>query len=250
MTHKKGFTLIELLVVISIIALLMAIMMPALNKVRASAQSTVCKSNLRQLGLGLRFYAEANSEKLPLYADPGTGYYWMSPIAPYLSAKLNKGGEVDMGVALCPSASKLPDCTIQQAYGDSHTAWQMNFGMWKSSYGNNGWWFSNVDEAVYGIRYAPFVYKKYTQFYEDTPLFADAMWITGWANNKSVPPKVPATQENFGSGFATFWLDRHGSSINIVMADGSVQNMNIGDLWTIPWQKIWERKNFPKVNFP
>ena len=44
----KGFTLIELLVVISIIAVLMSIMMPALNKVRSQAKKTVCLSNCRQ----------------------------------------------------------------------------------------------------------------------------------------------------------------------------------------------------------
>lgn len=54
---SAGFTLIELLVVISIIALLMAIMMPALSKVRNSAQITVCGSNLKQIATGLNLYA-------------------------------------------------------------------------------------------------------------------------------------------------------------------------------------------------
>ncbi|MGE4286803.1 MAG: type II secretion system protein, partial [Phycisphaerae bacterium] len=47
-TVEKGFTLIELLVVISIIAMLMAIMMPALGKARESARMTLCKTNLKQ----------------------------------------------------------------------------------------------------------------------------------------------------------------------------------------------------------
>lgn len=57
-TYKKGFTLMELLVVISIIALLMSIMIPAMQKVKELARRTVCKSNLRQLGISLTLYAQ------------------------------------------------------------------------------------------------------------------------------------------------------------------------------------------------
>jgi prepilin-type N-terminal cleavage/methylation domain-containing protein len=55
--RKKGFTLIELLVVIAIIALLVAIILPSLAQARAIAKETVCKSNLKQMGIGLQFYA-------------------------------------------------------------------------------------------------------------------------------------------------------------------------------------------------
>lgn len=58
--HRAAFTLIELLVVIAIIALLAALLLPALAKARATAQQTVCKSNLKQLSLGLSLYATDN----------------------------------------------------------------------------------------------------------------------------------------------------------------------------------------------
>jgi prepilin-type N-terminal cleavage/methylation domain-containing protein len=57
-----GFTLIELLVVISIIAILMAIMMPALNKVRRQAKITICGNNLKQISVGLNLYASDHGQ--------------------------------------------------------------------------------------------------------------------------------------------------------------------------------------------
>jgi prepilin-type N-terminal cleavage/methylation domain-containing protein/prepilin-type processing-associated H-X9-DG protein len=64
-SHRKGFTLIELLVVIAIIALLMAILMPALRRAREQGKATVCSSNLKQIGLASRLYAEDNENKIP-----------------------------------------------------------------------------------------------------------------------------------------------------------------------------------------
>jgi len=65
MTRKKAFTLIELLVVISIIALLVSILMPALSKARFQAKSIVCKSNLHQWGLAINLYANDYDGKVP-----------------------------------------------------------------------------------------------------------------------------------------------------------------------------------------
>ena len=64
---NAGFTLIELLVVISIIALLVSILMPGLQKAREAARSTVCKTNLHQIGLGFEFYGHDYDGFLPPY---------------------------------------------------------------------------------------------------------------------------------------------------------------------------------------
>ncbi len=65
MKKCNAFTLIELLVVISIIALLVSIMMPALSRARAAAQKIVCMNNLRNLGLGMEFYLQENNQIFP-----------------------------------------------------------------------------------------------------------------------------------------------------------------------------------------
>lgn len=63
-SRKSGFTLIELLVVISIIALLLSILVPSLVRVREAGKRIVCLSNLKQLGLAFRMYAENNDDKI------------------------------------------------------------------------------------------------------------------------------------------------------------------------------------------
>lgn len=64
---QPGFTLIELLVVISIIALLIAVLLPALQAARAQAQTVVCLSNIRSSVLGMTLYAADNQEMYPAY---------------------------------------------------------------------------------------------------------------------------------------------------------------------------------------
>ena len=69
MRERNGFTLIELLVVIAIIALLMAILMPALQRVKAQAKTLGCQSNLKQWALIFSMYANEHDNKFPGWVD-------------------------------------------------------------------------------------------------------------------------------------------------------------------------------------
>jgi prepilin-type N-terminal cleavage/methylation domain-containing protein/prepilin-type processing-associated H-X9-DG protein len=75
MRKRGGFTLIELLVVISIIAILLAILIPSLSKAREKVKDTSCKSNLRNIGLALAMYLDANERKLP-NSGAANGFLW------------------------------------------------------------------------------------------------------------------------------------------------------------------------------
>ncbi|MBW2567003.1 MAG: type II secretion system protein [Deltaproteobacteria bacterium] len=89
---KKGFTLIELLVVIAIIALLMGILMPALQRVREQVKRVVCANQVRQQSMALLMYAQQNEGKMPLVTFDGGQWLWdLSYFA--TDAIINNGGE-------------------------------------------------------------------------------------------------------------------------------------------------------------
>lgn len=93
MLMKRGFTLIELLVVIAIIAVLMGVLMPALQKVKKQGQAVVCQSSLKQIGLAATLYAENNKYMIPRGLINAGSPAWFELFMPYLSQKPTTAGD-------------------------------------------------------------------------------------------------------------------------------------------------------------
>lgn len=117
---RPGFTLIELLVVISIIALLIALLLPAVKKSKANARAILCANQLRQLTLAARWYSEDYAQVLPTPIDKDPACCWTGDW--FTSKKLPAYMDIDMSYGAtdakqmaCPDAGKIK--TVYQHFG-------------------------------------------------------------------------------------------------------------------------------------
>jgi len=221
---EYGFTLVELLVVISIIVLLMALLLPALQRARKQAQATICQGRLRQLGMLAATY---------LHDENGFDVWHV------LTSKHEERPEL----GLCPSAPKPLPSTPDPSGRDRTGRGERGGGTFHAFY------YSRVDSSA---PYGSYGYNGWTQHYEgiepipswsasnvrgagNVPVFFDAANLIVSPHDDDRPPKTEGYDNT--CPMSLICLNRHHEGINMTFMDWSVRKVGLKELWTLKWHR-------------
>jgi len=263
---KNGFTLVELLVVIAIIALLMGILMPALSRVRRSAQSSACMVQMKQ-------WATVYS----MYTGDFDGYF----IPDYYPENYNSGARCDwwkilessykdLKLLCCPSATKLNcindgDTTndkyhegAKSPYGSHYSGTNASGEIYRISYSYNGWVGVAVNEtsATSLKRPAAARWASVNRIKQpnSVPVLGDTIGhARKFPHATTKPEAIPDVYINSNNCSSTshvdriieFCIRRHGPltnpNVNMAFADFSVRPIGLKALWSLNWHRDWVR---------
>lgn len=250
MTKRKGFTLIELLVVIAIIALLMAVLMPTLQKVRKQAKNVICQTRLKQWGAIFAAYTGSHNSSFMMGKfptdDPGLdpdtyiNNHWLNALEDYY--------DMDSGISLCPVASKVDaegGKGIFRAWG-----WGVIPAAWwppsncRGSYGSNDWILNHPPGRRRSSHNDPKNNWRTTNVKRpnEIPIFLDCISHDACPKETDEPPEFNGdTSWGIGtSEMRTFFIDRHDKYTNSLFMDFSVRKVGLKELYKLRWHRSFD----------
>ncbi len=251
--HKRnGFTLIELLVVIAIIALLMAILMPALQRVKEQARGVACQSNLKQWGTIFAMYTDDNNGFFPKRTS-GSGR-WINVMFDYYYRETK--------VRVCPMALKIANPIYPPGGtgtlgvgGNTFISWgkvgvtgsrpsgiDEPAGTW-GSYGINHWLYVAAQDPLYGQAAKDYWGTVNVRGGNNIPLFLDCwFWCAGPENDDTPPSYEGERFDPHTNSMNRFCINRHQQGVNSVFLDYSARKVYLKDLWHVKWAKNFDIK--------
>lgn len=272
-TKRNGFTLIELLVVISIVALLVAILLPAIGRAREVARKAICQSNLRMWYVGVEVYANDSRDYYPGIvafgqSHAGTAAYqgtYMSGAQPQWLRNANKAlpNYIDKAITCCPSADPFSLKTWstygtgdqEVIYGQTDYEIRCGFASNHVSYNDSGPidWPSATPGAYYNLRcYYDGMYAHFRQGFDFNYHREKGNYTGVRPNQKSIMFQDRARGPELDNSDAQGWQlkrSNHGGDLingaadgaNIVARNGQVRWMNLA--------AVWEKPNFRNENY-
>jgi prepilin-type processing-associated H-X9-DG protein len=224
--------LVELLVVISVIAVLMALLLPAFSRVKRQATTVLCQSKLRQWNMVLREYAADSRGRFPAEVS-GWGVPWLPVMTPYLDGS----GENQSDLLLCPVAAEPVTWDAPGRVGDTFRAWMdrpspdepprfvCSYGL---ATGVQRWmvWdaWRQRDRLIRVASPAK------------TPVLVDCINSDVCAGPYDPPPPYEGCFKPPSTGPISWCcINRHDGGINGLFLDGSFRKVGLKELWTLEW---------------
>jgi prepilin-type N-terminal cleavage/methylation domain-containing protein/prepilin-type processing-associated H-X9-DG protein len=270
--HRGAFTLVELLVVIGIIAILVALLLPALNKARRSAVQVTCQSNLRSIGQAYIMYVNDNKgTMLPgevrWPSSIGTvSSRWYMLLRPYVNKQLSSDGDLNRSVKAwrCPAdetnggyasqgAVFLPryggQAGITAANEASGAAEYLGRSYAVNQHATTGWFRSRTVASNYGNANTYWIRSNKVRRHSESIIITDFDWYRANTDGHWLkPPFAP-----FGVAWAV-WEEililtarRHpGNSLNGLYLDGHVMSHPIAELRRDGTQEKLLFRDYPK----
>jgi len=237
MRRRIGFTLIELLVVISIIALLIALLLPALGKARQATKQVLCLGNLHNIGLAMGMYADANNGLVPRATNRGR-LRWYTAFMPYLPEGAGEDDFRRSQIFRCPSYP-----VAEQRIG----------------YVVNGWKFlSTADEFGFETteptaldafdRPSTTIYLADNAFGPWRPILKGLNDERTNLNDVWSPNHLPSSPFEDVTQGRRVARDRHGPGCNVLLVDQHARWMAAKDMTADDWRRDWSTEGRRRRN--